>query len=30
MVKNKELQELIQKMVIKKINQVWDKKFKPV
>jgi len=30
MVKNKEIQELIQKMVIKKINQVWDKKFKPV
>lgn len=30
MVKNKELQELIQKMVIKKINQVWDKKYQPV
>jgi hypothetical protein len=27
MVKNKEIQELIQKMVIKKINQVWDKKY---
>jgi hypothetical protein len=30
MVKNNEFNELIQKMVIKKINQVWDKKFKPV
>jgi hypothetical protein len=30
MVKNKEIQELIQKMVIKKINQVWDKKYQLV
>jgi hypothetical protein len=30
MIKNKEIQELIQKMVIKKINQVWDKKYQLV